>query len=218
MIALLALLLAADPAYPPARAAKWEPEIAKIAARFAKEPPAAGSVLFLGSSSIRLWDTAKMLPELKPANAGFGGSEVRDVTHFLDRLAPAARPKLAVVYAGDNDIADKRSPEQVRDDSRALVAALRAKYPGLPVLFLGVKASIARVNQLPQQTAANKLVAADCAADSALKFLDTAPLTRGKDGQPDPRFFAKDGLHLSPAGYAQWNAAMNAALADWPAK
>ena len=136
MTALLALLLAADPAYSPDRAAKWEPEVAKIAARFEKEPPAAGSVLFLGSSSIRLWDTAKMLPELKPANTGFGGCQIRDVTHFLDRIAPAARPRLAVVYAGDNDVANKRTPEQVRADFADLVAALRRKYPGLPVLFL----------------------------------------------------------------------------------
>ena len=57
----------------------------------------------------------------------------------------------------------------------------------------------------------------DCAADPLLKYLDTAPLMAGADGKPDPKLFALDGLHLSREGYAKWNAALKAALADWPA-
>lgn len=201
--------------YPADRAARWEKEVAAVEAKV-KAAGTADGVLFIGSSSIVRWDLKKGLPILKPVNAGFGGSETRDVVHFLPRLLGELKPRAVVVYGGDNDLAAGRTPAQVRDDFAALVKDLRARRPGVPVVFIAVKPSILRAGQVAKQAEANKLVKKACDADPLLRYLDVVPLMLGKDGNPKPELFVKDGLHMSPAGYAVWNDALTKLFADWP--
>ena len=200
------------------RAAAWEPEFKAVDARRKRESPAADAPVFLGSSSFRLWDTAKDLPEIKPFNAGFGGSEIRDTTHSLDRILGDAKPKYAVVYAGDNDINAKRTPQMVRDDFVELVAKLRAKYPGLPVAVLAIKPSGSRVAQLPQQREANRLVREVCEREPDMLFIDAESEILDDQGKPRPELFKADKLHMSAKGYAIWAKLLRAALKTWPAK
>ena len=55
-------------------------------------PPRA--VLFVGSSSIRMWQTADGFPELPVINRGFGGSHVSDVNHFVERIVFKYSPRV----------------------------------------------------------------------------------------------------------------------------
>ncbi len=192
--------------------AKWEKEVKGIETRLAKNPPAAGGVLFVGSSSIRLWDTAKAFPDLASANVGFGGSEVRDCTHFIPRLVAPHKPKTIVFYAGDNDIANGRTAEQVRDDFAAFVAAVRKPLPDCRVLFLTVKPSPKRWAQFDTQTKANDLVRAWANEQKAVGVIDVVTPLLGKDGKPRPELYEKDELHVSAAGYKLWAKAVAEAL------
>jgi hypothetical protein len=117
LIGLLALLApaavptrAADPA--PAAAetdAPFAVEIRAFEAADAKQPPAPGGVLFVGSSSIRLWKTlADDFPGLPVTNRGFGGSQVADSTRYAGRIVLPYKPRTIVMYAGDNDLAAGR--------------------------------------------------------------------------------------------------------------
>jgi lysophospholipase L1-like esterase len=205
---LLSLVIAADPE----SFERWEKEIVGIEKRLAAAPPAKGGVVFAGSSSIRLWNLAKSFPDQKYVNVGFGGSEIRDTTHFVDRLLVPLEPKAIVFYAGDNDIAKKRTPEQVRDDFSAFVKAVRAKLPKAKIHYLPVKPSLARWAMYDAQTKANAYVKAACAADPLLGYIDIVPATLGADGKPKPEFFVKDGLHLSEAGYKAWSDVVRKAL------
>ena len=45
-----------------------------------------GKVLFLGSSSIRRWDTAAAFEGIESINRGFGGSQTSDCIYFFDRV------------------------------------------------------------------------------------------------------------------------------------
>lgn len=211
-VLLLPSALGADP--PDAdRPARWEKDVAALEARLKKEPPKAGGVVFAGSSSIRLWDVTKSFPDAPAANVGFGGSEVRDSTHFAARLVIPHRPKTVVFYAGDNDIASGRTPEQVAADVRAFCGAVHKELPGCRVVLLAIKPSPARWKMYAGQARANARVRAACRADDRLTFVDTAPLMLGPDGTPAPGLYAKDGLHLSPAGYEKWTAAVAGHLA-----
>ena len=58
----------------------------------------------------------------------------------------------------------------------------------------------------------NWLVKEFCAKDERFTFVDVVPLMLGPDGKPFAELYALDGLHLSPAGYEKWNAAVKAAL------
>lgn len=192
--------------------AKWEKEVALIEKRLAVAKPAAGGVLFYGSSSIRLWDLKKSFPDKGYLNAGFGGSQIRDCTHFVSRLVTPFAPKTIVFYAGDNDIAAGRSAEQVEADFKAFRDAVRKDLPKCRILWLPVKPSIARWGKYEEQKKANSHVKKLCDADPLLGAIDTVPDMLDADGKPIPELFVKDGLHLSPAGYDKWTALVKAAL------
>jgi hypothetical protein len=44
------------------------------------------AVLFVGSSSIRMWATSQSFPDMKVINRGFGGSQISDVIYYSDRI------------------------------------------------------------------------------------------------------------------------------------
>ena len=216
MLALLALLFL-QPTPPPKdgdRFAKWEPQIAAIEKRLKESPPETGGVFFAGSSSIRLWDLKKSFPEEQYVNVGFGGSQIRDCTHFVPRLISTHRPATIVLYAGDNDVAAGRTAEHVLADFKAYCRAVHGDLPKCRILFVAIKPSIARWKQIEEQKKANALVEKYCGTDPRLGYIDIVPLMLGQDGKPEPKLFAKDGLHLSAAGYEKWTKAVAAALRD----
>jgi lysophospholipase L1-like esterase len=185
----------------PDRAARWEKDVIAIEKRLRKDPPAAGGVAFVGSSSIRLWDLKKSFPDLDAVNLGFGGSQVPDQTHYAPRLVLPLEPRAVVFYAGDNDVAAGRTPKQVRDDFEAFARRVHATLPKARVLFVAIKPSPARWKQFERQSAANALVKAVCAGDERLVYVDVVTAMLGPDGEPDPDLFVADRLHLSAKGY-----------------
>jgi hypothetical protein len=183
------------------RPAKWEKEVAAIEKRQAEKPPGEGGIFFAGSSTIRLWDLGKSFPDWKATNSGFGGSEIRDVTHFADRLVFKHEPRAVVLYAGDNDVKSGRTPDQVLADFRAFATATHKALPKTRVYFIAIKPSPARWELFDVQRRANDLVKEVCAKDERLGFIDIVPPMLGKDGRPREELYVKDRLHLSPAGY-----------------
>lgn len=204
----LAVAITAQCQQPPLKYLRWEKEVAGIEKRLADKPPAKGGVVFAGSSSIRLWDVAKAFPDLPAVNVGFGGSQIPDCTFFVARLVAPLEPKTVVFYAGDNDISGGRTPEQVRNDFAAFVAAVHAKAPTCRILFLSVKPSGSRWKLYEKQQAANELVKEACSKNMLLRYVDVGTPLLGTDGKPDPDLFVKDQLHLSPKGYEKWNAVL----------
>jgi lysophospholipase L1-like esterase len=194
------------------RFAKWEMAITAIEKRLAADPPKPGAVFFAGSSSIVLWDLKKWFPDKACVNVGFGGSVIRDSTHFAPRILTPHKPGTIVFYAGDNDIAQNRSPEEVFSDFRAFVGAVRKENSTCHVLFIPVKPSIARWKRFDTQTKANALVRDFCSNGEHLGYIDIVPLMLRPDGTPDPELFVKDGLHLSAKGYELWTDEVSKAL------
>jgi len=194
------------------RFAKWEKEVAAIEMWLKENPPRPGGVLFVGSSTIRLWDLKKSFPDAGYVNVGFGGSEIRDCTHFVPRLVAPQKPKAIVFYAGDNDIASGRKPEQVLADFTAFAAAVHRDAPTCRIVFLPVKPSIARWAKFEDQRKANTLVKELCRKDERLVYVDIVPVMLGADGKPIAELFVKDGLHMSAAGYEKWSPLVKKAL------
>lgn len=211
---MLAFLLLAAVQPPDAdRFKKWEPEVAAIEKRLKEAHPNPGGIAFAGSSSIRLWDLKKSFPDAGYVNLGFGGSEIRDCTHFVPRLVSPLKPKAIVFYAGDNDIASGRKPEQLQADFKEFCAAVHKDSTKCRVLFVAVKPSVARWPKFDEQKKANALVKEFCGTDERLAFVDVVPAMLGTDGKPSAELFVKDGLHMSPAGYEKWTTIMKEALA-----
>jgi lysophospholipase L1-like esterase len=184
--------------------AQWESAIAAFEKQDAKSPPPKGATLFVGSSSIRLWKLEKSFPHHQVINRGFGGSQIADSVHFADRLVIKHAPKTIVFYAGDNDLAKGKTPEQVAMDFQSFVKAIHEKLPDAKIIYIGIKPSLKRWNLVDTIRKANRLIEAECRKEDRLAFVDLFPAMLGEDGQPRPELFVKDGLHLSEAGYEVW--------------
>ena len=148
----------------PVSSPQWSMDMAGFAAQDAKNPPPAHPIVFTGSSSVRMWTSLGADFAGRPVlNRGFGGSQLRDLAWYADQVAVRYAPRQVVLYAGDNDIDAGRTPRQVLDDFRAFVARIRRDLPGVPIAWISIKPSLARVDQLPAQRAANALVHAEAA-------------------------------------------------------
>lgn len=195
---------AAEPAA--ANANRWEQSVAKLEEGLRANPPPKGAVLFLGSSSIVGWNVKKSFPDLPTVNCGFGGSQMADAARYVDRLVVPWKPRIVVVYSGDNDLKAGKSPEKVRDDFVTLAEKVHAQLPQTKIVLIGVKPSIARWSLIEKIRATNKLLAAAAAQDAQnrIVFVDVEPLMLDAAGRPRAEIFKDDGLHLNAEGYALW--------------
>ncbi len=185
--------------------ARWEKDIAAFEAADKTTPPPKDAVVFVGSSSIRLWKSApEHFSKHRIINRGFGGSYMSDSVAFADRIVIPYHPKLVVLYAGDNDIAAGKSPEQVCDDFMTFVARLHASLPDTRIAYLAIKPSPSRLKYFEQHKRANELIREASATNDKLVYVDVWTPMLGADGKPREELFLKDRLHLNDEGYKLW--------------
>ncbi len=194
-------LLAAEKPKGPER---WESSIAEFEADDKANPPADGEIMFLGSSSIRMWDVRKWFPNLPVINRGFGGSQIADSLFYAERIVIPRRPRVIVFYAGDNDIAGGKTPEQVFADYQAFVAKIHEHLPGTKIIFVPIKPSISRWKLVELGRKTNRMIEELSSEDDLLDYINIDTPMIGTDGRPRKELFLKDGLHMSDAGYEIW--------------
>ena len=186
----------------------WEADMQRFEAADAQSPPPRGGVLFIGSSSIRFWDTlAQDFPGVPVINRGFGGSELRDSTWYADRIIVPYAPRQILIYAGDNDLNAGRTPQQLRADFVAFVERVRRDLPKAKIAYISNKPSPSRAQLLPVQRAANTLIAAE-AKRLGVDYIDIFTPMLDASGQPDESLFIEDRLHMNRAGYVIWQRAI----------
>ena len=151
-----------------------------------------------------MWKLEQSFPELKVLNRGFGGSQTADSVHFAEQLVLKHEPRVVVFYAGDNDLAAKKSPEQVAADFKAFAELLHAKLPHSKLVYIAIKPSPSRWKLIDQQRAANAAIAEYARCHDFVKFLDVVAPMLGDDGLPRAELFLKDNLHMTEVGYKLW--------------
>lgn len=195
---------------------RWEDEVAALEALDQAEPDPDDAILFIGSSSIRLWDSiADDMAPWAVVRRGYGGARFRDLCHHASRLVAAHDPRAIVVFVA-NDITsptDSPSVEQVMTDVRATHHAIRQRHPQVPIWYIAVTPTESRWAAWPAIRGLNDAIEAMAAAEPDTFFITTADrfLDPGS-GQPIPELFRDDRLHLSPAGYRVWAAEIRRAL------
>ncbi len=185
---------------------RFEKAIKNFEKQDEKDPPPAGAVLCIGSSSMRGWHRT-IRADLAPLTViprGFGGSTMRDVIHFADRVVLPYKPRAIVVYEGDNDAAAGVSPEGIRDEYVAFIQRVRKKLPETRFYVLAIKPSISRWTIWPRMKKANALIRRECEKDRTLTFVDIAAPMLGPDGRPRKDIFKSDNLHMNRKGYEIW--------------
>lgn len=184
---------------------KWRSHIDKFVAQDEANGVKENGVLFVGSSSIRMWETDTAFPEMKVLNRGFGGSQISDVNQHVEQLVLKHKPRVVVFYAGDNDIAKGKTAEQVAADYKKFLATIDEHLPQTHVVFIPIKPSIKRWSMWPKMGDANQQILAFCYTDVRWHYADIAAPMIGADGKPKKELFADDGLHLNDTGYEVWN-------------
>ncbi len=182
---------------------EYEAEIAALEAKYADQPT--GKIAFYGSSSMRLWPRlAQDFPGIEVENLGFGGATLADCAHFFKRLIIPRKPRAIVFYGGDNDLFLGASPEAVWESLRALLDLRDAHLGAIPFAFLSLKPSPARLELLPKIIETNEWCWREIISRENAIWVDIFAPMLGENEVPTPTLFAKDGLHLSRAGYGVW--------------
>jgi lysophospholipase L1-like esterase len=180
-------------------------EIAQFEAADRVRFPAAGTMVFAGSSSIARWETlARDFAGLPVLNRGIGGYTLHENVGTFDRIILPYKPPVIVLYSGENDLTEGRTPTQVFQDFQSFVALTHAKLPATQIVYVSIKPSIARWSLTDSIRAANRLIRDYVSKDKQLQYVDVFTPMLDASGQIRRELFVEDGLHMNAQGYAIW--------------
>lgn len=203
----MTLLLAATASYATGAEAtpRWEEAIDAFEAADQENRPPEGGILFIGSSSIRGWRSLpEDFPQYEIINRGFGGSHIADSIAYVDRIVIPYRPSLIVFYAGENDLAAGKPPQQVADDFREFVTRVRDELPGAKIAFISMKPSPSRWHLADAKREGNRLIRDYASTEPGIDYINVWEAMLNENGEPREELFIGDDLHLNAKGYAVW--------------
>lgn len=192
----------------PQQVTKWEPDIATFEQLDAETTDPDDAVLFLGSSSIRLWETieADMAP-WPVVRRGYGGASLLDLLHYAPRLVASHDPRAVVVFVGNDikGVATDRTPGEMLVLFEALVPILRQGDADRDVFYIAVTPTPTRFNVWPQLRTANDLIRTYCESQPHTHYIETRDIYLADDGTVREDLFRDDRLHQNTDGYQRWS-------------
>lgn len=201
--AALAISLIAPPK--PGKHEQWDAEIAKLETKAAKRQDLVGGVVFTGSSSIKNWKTlTKDFNGIPVINMGFGGSELADAVYYIDRLVLQYKPRVVVVYSGENDINAGVPVRRVLEDLKQFIALVHKDDPATRIIVVSLKPSPVREKHLGKVRDYNRLASDYIKGIRNVEFADIFTPMLTSDGKFRDELYVSDRLHMTPAGYAIW--------------
>ena len=166
--------------------------------------PGKETYVFVGSSSIRTWDSLpKLFPHVQVVNSGFGGSMASDLLAYLEELVLDFEPDKVFIYEGDNDIFEKKGPAKIVRQTRRVVRRI-LKYNGpTPIAVIGAKPSPVRWHLKKKYEKFNRKLKEYCDTNPHVNYVHIWDAML-KQGAIDNDIYLEDGLHLNEKGYAIW--------------
>ena len=185
----------------------FEKEIRNYEKQDSISMPAKGQILFIGSSSFRIWKTfATDLAGIAAINRGFGGSTMTDALYYFDRMVVKYEPSTVVVYEGDNDLNKGKSLEDLAKEYEDFSNRLKKALPKTKLVYLAVRPSLSRIAIVDKQKQFNSWLADYCKSQKGRFFLDMHSPFYLPDGTVMPDIFVADRLHLNEKGYLIFSA------------
>jgi len=200
-ISLLALCASA-PAQDAPLAERFEKKVREYEAGDRVNPPPRGAILFAGDSQFFRWKTIhEDLPGYTLINRGIDSFQFRDLNRYVDRIVTPYAPRLIVLHIGGNDVHNGKTPAEVLEGFKTFLSLVRAKLPGVPVIFSSITPGPGRWDEAALRKETNRLVKEYVATRPDLHFVDLwdAMLTPG--GLPREELWVEDRVHPNHAGY-----------------
>lgn len=193
---------------------KWASAMKDFQEADAENPPADDTIVFVGSSSVRMWSTLSQdMAPLPVINRGFGGSRFEDVNYFISNLVWDYEPEIVVVYEGDNDVAaDGDSPQAVLSNYLKFVELTHSQLSNTLIYFLSIKPSPSRAASWNDMQAANALIKDYTTHDDRLFYLDVSTPMLDKNGEMMTNIYLADDLHMNAEGYTIWTDVVKPAM------
>ena len=194
--------------YSPENRAWALPEIENFEALDATEKYSDDAILFIGSSSIRLWKTLEADMQPYPViQRGYGGAHFRDMVFFTDRILADHKLSMVVCFVA-NDISGSPqdgTPKEVLRLFKLFVKQVREKHLNIPILQIAITPTKSRWKYWDEISQVNALMQAYCNKTDNLYFINTVPTFLTANSEPKPEWFVQDQLHLNTKGYEVWN-------------
>lgn len=169
------------------------------------DPPGEDPVLFLGSSTIRLWyGVERDFPGQEVILRGFGGSRTVHALHYFDRIVKPYDPSVIVYFFGNNDVNRGTAAEEIVQNVREFIGRVEAELPGTRVIVVSPKPSFSRINTLPEVREVNRLLEDLAGEYDHVEFADVYSSMVDEQGMPLDSLFSNDGTHMNKKGYALW--------------
>ena len=190
---------------------KWETSIKQLEDLNETENYSEQAVLFIGSSSIRRWDSIKKdLDPYEPIKRGYGGAHFYDLIHFTKRLVSPHKVKAIAVFVA-NDITGNQggvndlSPKEVLSLVKIVTKQIRKTHNKTPIFFIETTPSSSRWKVWNKISKANDLIKDFTSKKRNIFFIDTRSYFLKLNGMPNDEFFVGDKLHLNNRGYKLWS-------------
>ena len=202
---------------------QFEEEVSFLESLDFKEKAGEKDVLFIGSSSIRLWDNIQV--DMYPYSSikrGYGGAHFYDLIHFSERLVKNHSPKAILIFVanditGSNDltsIVGDLSPNEVKKLFRYNYKLIRSIHKHIPIFLIETTPTPKRWKVWNKILQANKKLERFCKQVPNLYFISTRDKFIGADGLPIQSLFLNDELHLNVDGYKLWSSVIKSKLIE----
>jgi hypothetical protein len=171
------------------------------------------AVLFLGSSSIRLWKT---LPEDFPGEevvpCGFGGSRTGDMLYYYNRIIEPFPFGKIVYFCGINDINGSVPSDTIVGNVRTFLERTRNTLPGCQVLLLSNTVSVSKKYNYDRIMVLNSSYMELANEFERVTYVDVTTPLLDQEGRIKPELYSADSTHMNPAGYDVWTRVLKAYL------
>ena len=196
---------------------RWEKAILQLEEKNGDEAHSEDSILFIGSSSIRRWNTIEEdVAPYKPIQRGYGGARFTDVAVYARRLIAPHQYRAMVVFVA-NDIrgkADDLTPDEVAPLVRHVLEVSQRHQPEAPVLLIEITPTSSRFAAWDKIRGLNARLRDIALTTPHVYFIPTASHYLSPAGQPRNELFVKDLLHLNREGYRIWGSLVRRRLDD----
>jgi hypothetical protein len=194
---------------------KWEDAIQKFEQLDKDQADPENAILFVGSSSIRLWQWIEEDMAPYPViQRGYGGAKFSDLNYYAERIIyPHEFRALAIFIA--NDISGSKhdkKPEEVVELFTSVLETVRKKNSTTPVFLIAITPTRNRWDVWHKTKEANRQLKQKCSELADTYFIDTEALYLNENGEPKEELFISDKLHLNEEGYDVWTGAIKAGL------
>lgn len=196
--------------------ARFEREIGAFEKLDHQNQPPTGAVLFTGSSTIKNWhkELATDFKGLTVLGRGFGGSNMNDLLHYMDRVVLPYKPRAVVLYQGDNDLKEGMTPNEILKNYKTFYQRLQTSLPHTRVYILSVKPSPDRWKHWPNAVILNQKFKAWADNEPNIIYVDVATCLLADNQLPIKKLYKMDQLHLNRDGYKLWLQVLAPVLAE----